>query len=373
MRVLIAPQEFKGSLTAREAAAAIAAGIRDARPAAQLDIAPMSDGGAGLVDALLSAIGGELVESAARDPMMRPILAHWALLADGTAAIEMAAASGLVLLAPGERDPLVAGTHGTGDLLRAALDRGARSIIVGVGGSATVDAGAGALQALGARLLDAAGDDLPPGGAALARLDRIDLAGMDARMRDVSLRVASDVTNPMCGPEGAAAVYGPQKGASPGDVITLDAALARFAAVVQRDFQIDLQRIAGSGAAGGLGAGLVVACGARIEPGFPIVASAANLAARIASADLVITGEGRLDAQTAYGKTAARVAAMARGAGKPVLAIAGHVDAGLDAASAGFDAVVSATPPGMDVDAAMRDAAALVRAAAARAVREAGG
>lgn len=370
MRVLIAPQEFKGSLTAREAAAAIAAGVRDAAAGAALDIAPMSDGGAGLVDALLSASGGDLVETPARDPLLRPVVARWALLADGTAAIEMAAASGLVLLAPEERDPLVASTCGTGDLLRAALDRGARRIIVGVGGSATVDAGAGALQALGARLLDAGGDSLPPGGAALARLARIDLSAIDPRLREAGIRVASDVTNPLCGPEGAAAVYGPQKGASPGDVAALDAALARFASVVQRDFGIDLQAIAGSGAAGGLGAGLVVACGARIEPGFPIVAAAASLATRIAAADLAITGEGRLDAQTSYGKTAGRVAAMARHAGTRVLAVAGHVDEGFDAAAAGFDAVVSATPPGMPVDVAMRDAAPLLRAAAARAVRE---
>lgn len=371
MRVLIAPQEFKGSLTAREAAAAIAAGVRDADPVAELDIAPMSDGGAGLVDALLSARGGELIETRARDPLLRPVVARWALLADGTAAIEMAAASGLVLVAPGERNPLVASTHGTGDLLRAALERDARKIIVGVGGSATVDAGAGAMQALGARLLDASGNDLPPGGAALARLERIDISGIDARLRGVDMRVASDVTNPLCGPEGAAAVYGPQKGASPADVIALDEALSRFASIVLRDFGIDLQRVEGSGAAGGLGAGLVVACGARIEPGFPIVATAAGLDARIRSADVIITGEGRLDAQTAYGKTAARVATMARDAGKRVIAVAGQVDAGMDVASTGFDAVASATRAGMDIDTAMRDAAALVRAAAARAMREA--
>lgn len=371
MRIVIAPQEFKGSLTAREAAAAMAAGARDADPAADIDLAPMSDGGAGLVDALLSALGGELVETRARDPLLRPVTARWARLTDGTAAIEMAAASGLVLLAAGERNPLVASTAGTGDLIRAALDRGAARIIVGVGGSATVDAGAGAMEALGARLLDAAGAALPPGGAALARLGRIDLRGVDARLRGTPLRVACDVTNPLYGAEGAAAVYGPQKGASPADVAALDAALRRFAEVVRRDTGIDLQSMAGSGAAGGLAAGLVVACGASIEPGFPIVAAAASLGARIAAADLVLTGEGHLDAQTGYGKTAARVAAMARAHGVRIIAIAGRVDAGLDAPGAGFDRAISATPAGMDTATAMRDAASLVRAAAARAVREA--
>jgi len=364
MRILVAPQEFKGSLTAAEAARAIAEGLRAALLDAVVEEAPMSDGGAGLVDALLAALGGERIESAAHDPLMRPRRAAWALLPGDAAAIEMAAASGLVLLAPEERDPLVATTYGTGELIRAALDRGCVEIIVGVGGSATVDAGAGAMQALGGRLLDASGAELPPGGGPLARLERIDLLRPDGRLSGVRLRVAADVTNTLCGPQGAATVYGPQKGASADDVRALDGALRRFADVAVRDLGLDLLRLDGGGAAGGLAAGLA-ALGATIEPGFALVTEAVGLEAKVAAADVVVTGEGTLDAQTAFGKTAARVAAMARQHGKRVIAIAGAVE-GDDAASA-FDAVYAATPPGTPREAAMRDAAWLVRDAAERA------
>ncbi|MHB8684228.1 MAG: glycerate kinase [Dehalococcoidia bacterium] len=363
---LIAPQEFKGSLTAVEAARAIAAGVRDAVPGASVVLAPMSDGGAGLVDALLAARGGERITTATHDPLMRPVDAVWALLRGGGAAIEMAAASGLVLLSDDERDPLVATTYGTGELIRAALDRGCGEIIVGVGGSATVDGGAGAVQALGGRLLDGSGAGLPPGGAPLARLERIDLAGVDRRLAGARLRVASDVRNRLCGAEGAAAVFGPQKGASAADIGVLDAALARFAEVVRRQSGIDLLSLEGGGAAGGLAAGLRM-LGASVEPGFALVASAVGLDGQVARADIVITGEGRLDAQTSYGKTAAGVAGMARAHGKRAIAVAGSIADG--DARAIFDVAVAATPPGMAVADAMRDAAALVRAAAARAVR----
>lgn len=368
MRILVAPQEFKGSLNATEAAAAIAAGVRAVAPAAQLDEAPLSDGGPGLVDAMLAAKGGERIVSDAHDPRMRPLRAAWALLADGTAVIEMAAASGLVLVPSAERDPLTATTYGSGELVRAALDRGVRHIIVGVGGSATVDAGAGAIAALGARLLDAGGAELQPGGAALAQLGRIDISGVDARLASCELRVATDVDSPLCGPAGAAIMFGPQKGASPDGVRALEAALRRFAEIVLRDFGIDLLKMPGAGAAGGLGAGLVAAAGATIEPGFPLVAEAVGLDARIAAADLVITGEGRLDAQTARGKTAAGVASMARAQGKPVIAIAGHVEPGYAPPPGTFTAVVSASPDGTPVEEAMARAAELISAAASRAV-----
>src|SRR5437870_2055286 len=205
MQILVAPQEFKGSLTATEAASAIAAGVREALPKASIVEAPMSDGGPGLVDALLTARGGTRIETPVHDPLMRPIIATWALLEDGSAAIEMAAASGLVLLSRQERDPLIASTYGTGELIRAALDRGCRHLIVGVGGSATVDAGAGAITLLGARLVDASHNELPPGGAALADLDRIDLTRIHPRLQDAEIIVASDVTSPLHGPTGAAA------------------------------------------------------------------------------------------------------------------------------------------------------------------------
>ena len=372
MHVLIAPQEFKGSLTAAEAARVIAEGVRVATPDATIDEAPMSDGGAGLVDAMLAARSGQHIETEVHDPLMRPVRAGWGLLSDGTAVIEMAAASGLVLLAAGERDPLIATTCGTGELVRAALDRGCRRFIVGVGGSATVDAGAGAMQALGARLLDVSGSDLPCGGAALGRLASIDLTGVDARLVNVEMRVASDVTNTLCGPQGAAMIFGPQKGASERDARALDEALARFAEIVRCDTGIDLLTMPGGGAAGGLGTGLVVVAGATIEPGFAIVAEAARLEARIAKADLVITGEGRLDAQTSWGKTVAGVAKMARSQGKRVGVIAGTVSEDFDWADSPFDAIVSASPGGVAVEEAMRDAGTLVRRAAESMIGEFG-
>lgn len=363
--MVVAPQEFKGSLTSVEAAAAMAAGVRDALPGARVVEAPMSDGGAGLVDALLAALGGERVTTVAHDPLMRPIDASWARLADGRGAIEMAAASGLVLLAPDERDPLIATTYGTGELIAAAVDAGCTEIIVGVGGSATVDAGAGALQALGARLLDADGAGLPAGGAALARLARIDVSAARTRVGGVSLRVACDVRNVLCGREGAAAVYGPQKGATADGVRTLDAALRRFAEVARDQCGVDLLALEGGGAAGGLAAGLALA-GGRVEPGFALAAEATGLEAKVAESDLVVTGEGHLDAQSAYGKTTYGVAGIAHAHGKRVIAVAGRVDGD---AGALFDLAVAATLPGMPAEQVTREAASLVRRATADAVR----
>lgn len=369
MRIVIAPQEFKGSLTAIEASHAIASGVRAALPGAEIIEVPMSDGGPGLVDAMLAARGGERIETVVHDPLMRPVRAGWALLGANephTAAIEMAAASGLVLLLPAERDPLVATTYGTGELIRAALDRGCGQIIVGVGGSATVDGGAGALQALGVRLLDAGGSDLSPGGASLARLDRIDVSLRDARLARAVIRVASDVTNTLCGPAGAAAMFGPQKGASQDGVQALEAALRRFARIVERDCGVDVLGLPGGGAAGGLSAGLAAVAGATIEPGFDLVAAAAGLEATIAAADVVITGEGRLDAQTKYGKTVSGVAALVRKHGAKAVVIAGSVDATYDASSGDFDVVESVLQPGMSAEDAMRDAGQLLAVAAGR-------
>ena len=373
MRIVVAPQEFKGSLSAIEAARAIAVGLRAALPDAEIIQAPMSDGGPGLVDAMLAARGGDRTETDVHDPLMRPVRAAWAILGDTAphrhgqaAAIEMAAASGLVLVPKDERDPLVATTYGTGELILAAVERGCRRIIVGVGGSATVDGGAGALQALGVRLVNEAGGDLPPGGAALARLARIDTTGLDARVAGAAIRVATDVTSTLCGPTGAAVMFGPQKGASPDDVRMLEGALQHFARIIERDCGVDVLGLAGGGAAGGLSAGLVAGTGATIEPGFAVVAEATELEAKIDSADLVVTGEGRLDAQTAYGKTASGVAALARKHGRRVAVIAGSVDPGYDTKSGAFDLVESVLPPGAPLEDAMRDAAALVARAAER-------
>ena len=318
MRILVAPQEFKGSLTAQEAAAAIARGLSSALPDAEVIALPLADGGPGTVDVLVRATGGDFRESPAHDPLGRPLKARWGVLGDGrTAVIEMAAASGLVLLNEEERDPTRTTTAGTGELLLAALDARFRRIIVGMGGSATND---------GARLFDVDGRELPPGGAALAGLHRIDISGIDPRISDTEVIAATDVQNSLCGADGASLVYGPQKGASDPVARRLDAALARYGEVIERDLGISIVDVPGAGAAGGLGAGLVAFCGASIEPGFDIVAEAVDLHTAIGRADVVITGEGRLDRQSAFGKTTSGVSRLARAAQTPVVALAGEID-----------------------------------------------
>jgi glycerate kinase len=354
-------------MTAAEAAGAIAAGVRDAAPDADVTLAPLSDGGPGLVDVMLAARSGRPVETDVSGPLGRTVRARWALLDGGTAVIEMAAASGLVLVVEGERDALRASTRGTGELIRAAADAGAREIVVGAGGSATTDGGAGALQALGVRLLDVSGADLQPGGVALLHLDRIDAAALAARVRTVSLRVATDVTNRLGGPAGAAFVFAPQKGATPDDVRVLDAALAQFAAIVHRDLGVDIAALDGGGAAGGLGAGLA-AIGATIEPGFDVVAEAIGLEEMVQAADIVITGEGRLDAQTPFGKAPAGIARMARAHGTRVVALAGAIDESYDGGL--FDGASAIAPASVPVVESMRRGPALLRAAAARVIRE---
>jgi glycerate kinase len=366
VRVLIAPQEFKGSLSAAEAAQAMAEGLRRALPGVELDLAPMADGGPGTVEALVAAGGGRLLTATVADPLGRPVEAAWGLLEEGrTAVIEMAAASGLVLLRSQERDARCASTYGTGQLIAAALEAGCRRLIIGLGGSATNDGGAGMAQALGARLSDEEGRDLPPGGAALARLARIDASGLDGRLRNCQVMGATDVTNPLCGPHGASAIYGPQKGASPADVEELDAALAHYAAVIERDLGKRVAEVPGAGAAGGIGAGLIAFLDAELRPGAQLVAEVVGLEKRIAAADLVVTGEGRLDAQTAYGKTVATVARLARGQGRPVVALAGRVDDAREACSTlGLEAALSILPglvPEADV---MARASELLAAAA---------
>jgi len=366
VRLLIAPQEFKGSLSAAEAARAIADGLRRALPNADLDLAPMADGGPGTVDALVAAGGGRRLTTTVADPLGRPIEAAWGLLEDGsTAVIEMAAASGLVLLRPEERDARRASTYGTGQLIAAAMEAGCRRLIIGLGGSATNDGGAGMAQALGARLSDEEGRDLPPGGAALARLGRIDVSGLDTRLRHCQVLGATDVTNPLCGPHGASAIYGSQKGASPADVEELDAALAHYAAVIERDLGRQVAEVPGAGAAGGIGAGLLAFLDAELRSGAELVAEVVGLEKRIAAADLVVTGEGRLDAQTAYGKTVATVARLARRQGRPVVALAGRVDDAQGACSAlGLEAALAVGPGALPEAEAMARATELLSAAA---------
>lgn len=327
MRVLIAPQEFKGSLGADEAATAIRAGLRRARPTWQFDILPFSDGGPGFIDALRRAVVADTAAEIVEDALGRRVLGRFIIFrADHSVAIEAAQANGLYHIAPDERDPLRADTFGVGQLIAAALATAPPRMVIGVGGSATTDGGAGMARALGARFLDDAGNGLPRGGAALASLAAIEWSPPPA-LHGVPVTVACDVTNPLVGPDGAAAVYGPQKGASPEQVDILEAALVRYAAVVKRSLGIDIATLPGGGAAGGLAAGLCAFLGARLASGFDIIAEATRLASRFAAADLIVTGEGRFDGQSLQGKTTGRMLEMARAAGKPCVVLAGRADA----------------------------------------------
>ncbi len=364
-RVVVAPDKFKGSCTAREAAAAIVAGLRDAwDEAVDYDVVPMADGGDGTVAAFLES-GAERCSARVHDALGMPVEATYARRGD-TAILEMAAASGLAQLGE-RRAPRSASTYGTGELIAAALAGGARRIVLGIGGSATTDGGAGALAALGVRFLNAAGIALDPVPAALIELASIDVAGLDSRLAATRLEIACDVENPLLGPAGAAAVYGPQKGAAPPDVAFLEAALGRFAALAVAATGRDLRTLPGAGAAGGLGWGLATFAGAQLARGFDLVAGVQGLAGKLAGAAACATGEGRIDAQSLAGKVVGGVARLARGAGVArVVAIGGSVDPAAEPALAASGvACVRLIPEGADPAAAMRDAAAFIRAAAA--------
>lgn len=376
MKIVVAPQGLKGSLDAPAVAAAIARGIAAVLPKAEVLLVPVADGGEGTVRALVAATGGDLRRATVNGPLGEPVAAEYGVLgqqeadATRTAVIEMAAASGLPLLSPAARDPLRASTRGTGELLLAALDAGCTRVIMGIGGSATNDGGAGMAQALGVRLLDAAGVDLPPGGAALARLARIDTSGRDPRLAATKIRVACDVSNPLLGPEGASAVYGPQKGATPEAVRVLDAALAHFADIVRQDLHVDVRDVPGAGAAGGLGAGLLAFAPATLEPGARLVLDTLDFAAKLAGASLVISAEGQLDRQTAYGKSVGAVVAAAHAHGAITVVLAGRVamdDAELRAL--GIDAAVPLADGPLSIEESMARATELVASATARALR----
>jgi glycerate kinase len=346
MKIVIAPDSFKESLSALDVARHIREGFRAVYPEADYVLLPVADGGEGTVDALVAATGGRRITRVVVGPLGDEVEAFYGITGDGhVAVIEMAAASGLELVPPPLRNPLVTTTFGVGELIRAALDDGARRFIVGIGGSATNDGGAGMLQALGVRLLDASGGDLPHGGGALAGLERIDVSGRDPRLAECSIEVACDVDNPLVGPNGASAIFGPQKGATPEVVRILDANLGHYAAVVERTIGKSVADMAGAGAAGGLGAGLYAFLGARLRPGIEIVMAAVELDRVVRDADLVITGEGRLDSQTIHGKTPVGVASVAQRHGKPVIAIAGGLGTGFEAVyDHGIVAVFSVVP-----------------------------
>ena len=340
MKIVIAPDSFKGCLTAREVCEAAARGIGEIGADLDCVAVPMADGGEGTVQSLVDATAGELRHEVVTGPLGEAVEAVYGLLGDGqTAVIEMAAASGLPLVPLDRRGPLRTTTYGTGELIRAALDAGRRRLIIGLGGSATNDAGLGMAAALGARLLDADGEEVPATGEGLSRLEQIDLSGLDPRLAATEVRVACDVDNPLYGPHGAAFVYGPQKGATPETVAVLDAGLRRFAAVVRRDLGLEVADFPGAGAAGGLGAGLVAFCGARLEPGVGIVADTVGLREKLSGCGLCLTGEGRLDAQTRFGKTPKGVADVARELGVPVVAFGGSVATDVDDLGEHFSAV----------------------------------
>ena len=362
VRIVIAPDKFKGTLDADGVADAVAAGIARVRPDAELLLRPVADGGDGTVAAALRS-GWTPLAVRVTGPDGSPREAVLAL-DDGTALVELATAAGLHLAPPA---PLTASTRGVGDLLLAALDAGARRLVVGIGGSASTDAGTGMLAALGVRFLDGTGADLPPGGAALTRLDRVDVTGLDTRLAGVEVLIATDVDNPLTGPRGAAAVFGPQKGASAEDVAVLDAALARFAEVVRRDLRVEVDDVPGAGGAGGTAAGALAVLGARITSGADLVCDLVGLDAALAGADLCLTGEGALDEQTLSGKAPAVVARRAAAAGVRCVGLAGVLElSGDQLAAAGFAAGHALTEVEPDVAVCLAEPARLLTELAAR-------
>ena len=371
MKIVIAPDSYKGSIYASDAARAMEDGVRRVLPDAEVVLVPVADGGDGTLETLVETSGGRIIASDVTGPLGETVSAQWGAMGDGvTAVAEMARTSGLALVRLEDRDPLNATTYGLGEVILEALEAGYRRFILGIGGSATNDAGAGMAQALGVRLLDAGGAELPPGGAALARLARIDTLGLDPRAADADFDVACDVNNPLTGPEGASAVYGPQKGATPEIVEQLDAALANFADVVKRDLGADVDGVPGSGAAGGLGGGIMAFLGGRLRPGVDIVLDTVDLASRLDGADLIITGEGCMDFQTVYNKAPIGVARLAGERNIPVIGVSGSLGDGFtDVHEHGIAAAVAITHAPMTLDEATDRVAELIASATEQAVR----
>jgi glycerate 2-kinase len=358
MKIVIAPDSFKENLTSLEVAAALERGIKRVRPRARCIKVPMADGGEGTVQSLVDATGGKIVKKRVMGPLGEPVTARYGILGDGTtAAIEMAEASGLPLVPRERRDPLRTTTYGTGELILDAIERGVSAIIIGIGGSATVDGGAGMAQALGVSFLGGNGRAIgePVCGGILERISEIDMHELDPRVRKTRITIACDVENPLCGPRGAARVFGPQKGATPEMIEVLDRNLRHLGALIKRDLGIDVMRIAGGGAAGGLGAGLIAFAKARIKRGVDLVSDAVDLAKHLRGADLVITGEGRVDFQTAFGKTPSGVAKAARRLKIPVVAVGGGLaDDARGVFEHGIDALEAGAARDMDLAEALR-------------------
>ncbi|WP_454789512.1 glycerate kinase [Mycolicibacterium lutetiense] len=367
MKIVLAPDSFKESMTASQAVAALREGVLSVLPDAECIGVPMADGGEGTVDAVVDALGGDRVTEVVQDPLGRPVPATYGHVAGRRlAVIEMASASGLELVTPSDRDILRASTFGVGQLITSALDHGVTELLIGIGGSATNDGGAGMLTALGVALTDADGAALPPGGAALARLQHIDVSGLDPRLAGVHVRIASDVTAPLLGTGGASAVFGPQKGATPADVATLESALTRLVEVTETALGHARPDLAGTGAAGGLGFGLMEFLAAECDPGVEVIASTVGLERALTGADWVFTGEGSVDAQTMLGKTPFGVARLAARTGAGVVIFGGRVAPDAEVLLAnGVDKLVAITAPGTPLDEALSGGpAALARAAA---------
>ena len=366
MKIVIAPDSYKESLSALEVATAIERGFREIFPEAVYVKLPVADGGEGTVEAMIAATQGSIVHVPVTGPLGERVEGFYGLSGDKQSAfIEMAAASGLERVAPSQRNPLKTTSWGTGELIRHALDVGVKHIIIGIGGSATNDGGAGMVQALGAKLLDDNEQPLGQGGGELGKLARIDLSGLDRRLAECRIEVACDVTNPLTGKDGASAVFGPQKGATPEMIVTLDNALAQYARVIARDLDIDVLNLAGGGAAGGMGAALYAFCGAQLRQGIEIVTDALHLADQVADADLVITGEGRIDSQTIHGKVPVGVAKVAKRFNKPVIGIAGSLTADVGVVhDHGIDAVFSVIYTICSLEDALENASENVRMAA---------
>ena len=371
MHIITAPDSFKGSLTASEVATAMTIGIKRVFPTAKIDKIPIADGGEGTVEALITATKGKFIETIVENPLGKPVKALWGILGDGsTAVIEMATASGLLLIAEKDRNVRLASTYGTGQLIKAELDQGADRIIIGIGGSATNDGGAGMASALGVRFFDAANQLLNKGGAALAQLDHIDMQQLDSRLAQTEILIASDVNNPLCGEKGASAVYGPQKGATPAIVKELDAALAHYNEIAKRDIGIDVNSMAGSGAAGGLGAGLILFTSGKMKNGIELILDALHFDSLIKDADLIITGEGHTDFQTAHGKAPVGIAQCANKYHIPVICLSGALGNGAEEVlQQGISAITSATSSPMTLENCIKNAKTLLEDATERTCR----
>ena len=371
MKIVVAPDSFKGSVSALEAASAIEQGLRRVFPDAVIEKIPMADGGEGTAQSLVDATGGHLQTRRVLAPLQNEVDAQFGILSDGkTAVIEMASASGLTLVEPHERNPLRTTTYGTGQLIHAALEAGCRRLIIGIGGSATNDGGAGMAEALGIRLLDTSGKQIQRGGGNLGQLTSIDATGLHPAIAETETVVACDVNNPLTGPDGASHVYGPQKGATPEMIETLDGHLAHFDKILTQTFGKSFNDIPGAGAAGGLGAGLMAFLNAELRLGIDIMIDAVNLKERVKGAAVVFTGEGQLDFQTAFGKTPVGVAKVAKAHGIPVIAIAGGIAEGAEAVyDAGIDAMLGIVQEPMSLENAVTDASRLIADTAEQAAR----